>query len=169
VDEYITLWRFTVQYLRDEKGLHNLLYCYSPDVFRDKVHYLERYPGDEYVDILALDDYHDLGAEGKTEDLLRRLRAVVELAEERGKISALSETGFEAIPNPTWWTEKLLNPIKNDSVASRISWLMVWRNARPTHHYGPYPGHVSTPNFIQFSKDPVLLFQAQLPKLYRLP
>ncbi len=167
-EEYKAIWRFTVEYLRDQKGLHNLLYCYSPDVFRDEAHYLERYPGDEYVDVLGMDDYHDLGPKGQTAELLRRVRTVVELAEQRGKISAISETGSDGIPDPTWWTEKLLNPIKNDPVASRISWVMVWRNARPTHHYAPYPGHSSVPDFLQFSQDPRVLFAPQLPNLYRL-
>ena len=57
-DEYKALWRFTVEYLRDVKGVHNLLYVYSPDLYRDAEHYTERYPGDEWVDVLGLDAYH---------------------------------------------------------------------------------------------------------------
>jgi mannan endo-1,4-beta-mannosidase len=45
-EEYRRLWRFTVEYLRDRKGVHNLLWGYSTDVFDSKDHYLERYPGD---------------------------------------------------------------------------------------------------------------------------
>ena len=166
-EEYKQLFRFTVEYLRDIKGLHNLLYCYSPDIVQSKDHYLERYPGDEYVDILGIDDYHDFKNGGNTEDMLRRLRMVVELAEERGKIATMSETGLESIPDPTWWTEKVLKPIKNDPVASKISWLMVWRNARTSHHYGPYPGHASTADFVTFSEDPFILFAEDLEKVYK--
>lgn len=166
-EEYKTLWQFTVHYLRDVKNMHNILYCYSPDVFRDKAHYLECYPGDDYVDILGFDDYHDLGTNGHTEDLLRRLRMLVELADEKGKIAALTETGQEGIKDPEWWTQKLLEPIKSDPVASRIAWIMVWRNARPNHHYGPYPGHAGVPDFLKFSQDPRMLFQDKLPNLYK--
>ena len=168
-DEYKALWRFTVQYLRDEKGLHNLLYCYSPDIIRDRDHYLECYPGDEYVDILGLDDYHDVGENGNPEELTRRLRIVVQLAEEKGKVAALTETGREAIPVADWWTRTLLEPIQSDPVASRIAWLLVWRNARPTHHYAPYPGHSSVPDFIKFFNDPVTAFQGEYPNFYRIP
>ena len=168
VEEYKALWHFTVKYLRDEKGLHNLLYAYSPDIFEDKAHYLERYPGDEYVDILGFDDYHDVGKGGKIEDLTRRLRMVVELAEEKDKVAALTETGFEAIPNDTWWTNTLLKHIKSDPIASRISWVLVWRNARKSHHYAPYPNHNSAENFIKFSKDPIMIFEGNLPSIYRL-
>lgn len=167
-EEYITLWRFTVEYLRDEKDMHNLLYAYSPDVFRDRDHYLECYPGDEYVDILGLDDYHDVGRHGRTKDLVKRLRIIVELAEERGKVAALTETGFERIPQADWWTERLLRAIQSDPVATRIAWLLVWRNAREDHHYGPYPGHPSAANFVEFSQDPSLIFQDNLNRIYHL-
>ncbi len=61
-EAYKRLWRFTVEYLRDEKDVHNVLYAYSPDIFRSKAHYLEYYPGDAYVDVLGYDDYHTLPA-----------------------------------------------------------------------------------------------------------
>ena len=167
-EEYKQIWQFTVKYLRDEKGLHNLLWSYSPDVFKDKAHYLERYPGDEYVDILGFDDYHDVGAHGNIEDLTRRLGIVVSIANEKGKLAALTETGFEKIPDPNWWTDKLLKHIKSDPLASQIAWVMMWRNARKSHHYAPYPGHGSAANFVEFSKDPIMLFQNKLPNLYKL-
>ncbi|GJM32822.1 MAG: mannan endo-1,4-beta-mannosidase [Saprospiraceae bacterium] len=167
-EEYKALWQFTVSYLRDVKGLHNLLYCYSPDIFEDKAHYLECYPGDEWVDILGLDDYHDLSENGTSDDLVKRLRLLVELANEKGKVAALTETGQEGITENTWWTQRLLNPIKNDPVASGIAWILVWRNSRVSHHFGPYPGHTCAPDFIEFSKDPMMLFENQLPKMYRI-
>ncbi|HEU4903399.1 MAG TPA: glycosyl hydrolase, partial [Flavisolibacter sp.] len=30
-DEFVSLWRFTVSYLRDSLGVHNFLYAFSPD------------------------------------------------------------------------------------------------------------------------------------------
>ncbi|HZV68710.1 MAG TPA: glycosyl hydrolase [Saprospiraceae bacterium] len=168
-DQYKALWQFTVSYLRDEKGLHNILYAYSPDIFRDKDHYLECYPGDDWVDVLGMDDYYDLGPEGKPSELVRRLRDVVQLADARGKIPAMTETGSECIKNPMWWTQELLAPIAADSIASRIAWLLVWRNARETHHYAPYPGHASVPDFIQFVNTPIMMLSDRLPDVYRTP
>lgn len=166
--EYKALWQFTVKYLRDVKGVHNVLYCYSTDIFKDKDHYLECYPGDEYVDILGLDDYHDVKPENNTADLTRRLRMLVEMAHEKGKIAAFTETGLEAIPEANWWTSRLLKHIKADPLASQIAWVMVWRNDRPDHHYAPYPGHSSEEDFKVFSKDPMILMEGRLPDLYRL-
>ncbi|MCB0644224.1 MAG: beta-mannosidase [Phaeodactylibacter sp.] len=166
-EQYKELWQFTVQYLRDVKEVHNLLYCYSPDIFKDKAHYLECYPGDAFVDVLGLDDYHDVNPENDPEALTQRLRMLVELADTHGKVAALTETGLDGIPESDWWTERLLRHIKSDPVASRIAWVLVWRNARPSHHFAPYLEHVSAENFKDFCEDPLILMERNLPKMYR--
>lgn len=172
-DEYIRLWRFTVDYLRDEKGLHHLLYAYSTDVFDTEAAYLERYPGDAYVDLLGYDDYQALRTDAGVPLMTIRLRKLVEMAEARGKVPALTETGLEGVPVPTWWTERLLKAIAADPVSRRIAYAHVWRNANqadmPGHHYGPYAGHPSAPDFVRFYEDPLVLFADDLPDLYRWP
>jgi mannan endo-1,4-beta-mannosidase len=89
------------------------------------------------------------------------------MAEARGNIAALTETGLEGIPEADWWTNRLLKYIKADPAASRIAWLLVWRNARENHHYAPYPGHLSAPDFVGFANDPMILMQRNVPKLYK--
>jgi mannan endo-1,4-beta-mannosidase len=167
-EEYKALWKFTVEYLRDVGDVHNVLYCYSPDIFIDRAHYLECYPGDEYVDILGFDDYHDVNPLNDPSELTRRLRILVELADEKDKIAALTETGLEAIPEDNWWTDRLLHYITADPVARKIAWVLVWRNARPSHHYAPYPGHSSAPNFLEFCQNPIIMMSDQTPKLYKV-
>lgn len=56
-DQYKAIFRYTVEYLRDVKDVHNILYAYSPGAGPggDKERYLETYPGDEYVDIFGID------------------------------------------------------------------------------------------------------------------
>ncbi|MEO0473429.1 MAG: hypothetical protein AAF206_27705, partial [Bacteroidota bacterium] len=53
---------------------------------------------------LGIDDYHDFKNGGNTEDMLRRLRIVVEMAEEKGKISTMTlktyATVFVLFPRP---------------------------------------------------------------------
>ena len=53
----------------------------------------------------------------------------------------------------------------------RIVYALVWRNAneaiKPGHHYGPYPGHPSAPDFVRFYQEPFVLFEDELPDLYR--
>jgi mannan endo-1,4-beta-mannosidase len=179
-EEYQRLWRFTVEYLRDEKSVHNLLWAYSTNSLGDfeRPQYWTWYPGDDYVDVLGFDDYFTLpggpGREDPVGTMTEYLKWLVEQAEARGKISALTETGYERIPEPAWWTGKLLAAIKGDAVARRIAWVLVWRNAnrttdRPDHYYAPYPGHPSAADFVEFRGDPLILFEDDLPQLYRSP
>jgi mannan endo-1,4-beta-mannosidase len=172
-DEYVALWRFTVDYLRRVKGVHNLLWAFSTDVFDSKEAYLDRYPGDAYADVLGFDDYQSVRSRAMRAVFARRLRDVVELAEERGKIAALTETGVEAVPDSTWWTETLLAGITSDVVARRIAWVLVWRNANferehRQHFYAPYPGHPSVADFVRFREDSLVRFEDELPDLYGL-
>jgi mannan endo-1,4-beta-mannosidase len=168
-EEYIALWQFTVKYLRDVKDIHHILYSYSTDQFDSEEQYLEFYPGDDFVDIIAFDDYHSVNNLQQREKLIYRLRTVVELAEARNKVAAFSETGSETIPQVDWFTNNLLAGIKADETGRRIAYVMVWRNAWPHHHYAPYPGHPSAPDFVKFRQDPYTIFEDDLPKMYKMP
>jgi mannan endo-1,4-beta-mannosidase len=167
VEEYLALFRFTVEYLRDEKDLHNILYSYSTDRFKDEDEYMERFPGEMYVDILGYDDYWSFADEGKIPEGINSLRILAEMGQRMNKPFALTESGYETIPDPTWWTSKLLEPIKQDSLARKLSWLLVWRNHDETHHYAPYPGHPSSEDFVDFREDPFTWFLSDLPDLYK--
>jgi mannan endo-1,4-beta-mannosidase len=182
-EDFITLWRFTVDYLKNEKKVHNLIYVYSPDRSRIDMNDFENgyfwgYPGDNYVDIFGLDNYWDLGhssnpkpAEEQMQDLRQSLEYTVKLADARGKISALTETGLEKIPNERWWTDVILDAILHNEHTRRISWFLVWRNANHQrenrdHYYVPFPGHPGADNFIEFKNHPFVLFEDSIPPLY---
>ncbi len=182
-DDFIALWRFTVDYLKNEKDVHNLIYAYSPDRSRIniddfKTGYMWGYPGDEYVDLIGLDNYWDLGhpanptpADEQLVNLRRSLEYTVNIADSKGKIAALTETGLEAIPNPRWWTDIMLSSILHNDTTKRISYFLVWRNANRArenrdHFYVPYPGQVSAENFVEFKNHPFVLFEDELPDLY---
>jgi mannan endo-1,4-beta-mannosidase len=166
-EEYIALWRFTVTYLRDSLQVHNLLYAYSTDMFETPDQYLERYPGDEWVDVLGTENYWDFQSGASISNGMQQLRILVNLAKERKKLAALTECGFEGIPVKNWWTQYLLKPIRDDSVARNISYIMVWRNANRKHYYTPFPGHKSAPDFIAFEKDSFTIFEKDLVRIYR--
>jgi mannan endo-1,4-beta-mannosidase len=167
-DEYTALWRFTVSYLRDSLHVHNLLYAYSTDMFENQQQYLERYPGDEWVDILGCENYWDFQAGASISNGIGQLRMVVNLATQRKKLAALTECGFEGIPVKNWWTQFLLKPIKEDSLARNISYLMIWRNVNRKHYYTPFPGQKSVPDFVAFEKDTFTIFEKDLREIYIL-
>ncbi|MCO4793200.1 MAG: hypothetical protein KC493_05795 [Bacteriovoracaceae bacterium] len=157
--EFINLWKFTVTYLRDEKGVHNFIYAYSPGRPSDNVSkhkgYFYKYPGDSWVDIFGLDDY-----KASTKEMISWLRFMVKESLKRGKVAALTETGIEGVKNHKYWTKDFLNPIKRDSLAKKIAYVMVWRNSKddPNHHFAPYPGHPSVPDFLRMEEDPYSFF-----------
>lgn len=169
-EDFITLWQFTVSYLRDSLGVHNFIYAFSPDnKFNSQEEYLRRYPGDDYVDLLGVDNYGDFGRDGRY-DLpggLRKLKIVSDCARQKGKLAAFTETGLESIPNPGWWTGSLLQTLKQEKLS--LCYVLVWRNdtKSPTHFYAPYPGHSSVPDFLQFYNDPYTLFEKDLKGVYK--
>lgn len=171
VDEFKALWRFTVHYLRDVKGVRNVLYAYSTDVFDSEADFLERYPGDDVIDMIGFDDYHSVKTNETRPVFVARLRMLTAVARTRGKLAALTETGVETVPDPNWWTGTLLPALRE--AGGGLSYVLVWRNAnkatdRQNHFYAPYPGQASAPDFVRFKQDPYVLFEDELPELYRL-
>ncbi|HEX8356457.1 MAG TPA: glycosyl hydrolase, partial [Segetibacter sp.] len=169
-EEFLSLWRFTVSYLRDSLGVHNFIYAFSPDNrFNSEAQYLERYPGDEWVDMVGVDNYGDMGRDGKynVDAAILKLKIVNDYAVKAGKLAAFTETGLETIPNVTWWTNTLLKVMKAHKM--NLSYVLVWRNdsRSATHFYAPFPGQVSVPDFMKFYDDPYTLFENDLKDIYR--
>jgi len=168
-EEFISLWRFTVSYLRDSLQVHNFIYAFSPDNnFLTEAEYLERYPGDEWVDMVGMDDYGDVGRDKyDLPTATKKLKIISDYARKAGKLAAFTETGLESIPNTTWWNNTLLKIMKDQDL--RLAYVLVWRNdARsPTHYYAPYPGHTSVPDFKKFYDNPYTLFENDLKDIYK--
>jgi mannan endo-1,4-beta-mannosidase len=51
------VWQSLFNYFSNEKNLHNLLWVYAPD--QGPGNHTLYYPGEDYVDIVALDVYVD--------------------------------------------------------------------------------------------------------------
>lgn len=176
-DDFKKLWRYQIHYLRGVKHLHNLLIVYNPsDNFKDKKGFLERYPGDDVVDVLSLDTYQSTDA--ATSDAFEKkldhcLTVIEKIAHEKDKPFAIAETGYERIPYATWWTDKLMKGINQH----KIAYVLVWRNAGEigtpehphNHYYVPFQGDVSADDFIRFynQKNTFFLKDAAKEKLYQ--
>jgi len=170
-EDFIALWKFTVSYLRDELKVRNFIYAFSPDCkFNTEEEYLDRYPGDEWVDMVGVDNYADFGrdASGSLEAGIRKLKIVSDYALKRQKLAAFTETGLESIPDTTWWTKTLLHALKDTGV--KMSYVLVWRNdsRSATHYYASTKGHPSHENFLEFYNDPFTLFEKDLSDIYIL-
>lgn len=167
-DEYKQLWQMTVHYLRDKRNVHNLLYAYSSSNTESIEHYLERYPGDGYVDILGFDHYLKGIKEENKEiykiDFERNIQIVTEMAAKSGKLPIIGETGMEGIPDTTYFTQ-IVYPIIDKY---QVAWILFWRNAwekdKPYHHYLPYSGHQSESDFRKFVLMPKMLMNKEINK-----
>lgn len=165
--EYKKLWQYTFNYLTDKKKVHNLIYVYNTASFNTKEEFLERYPGDQYVDVVSFDSYHygDPSTSDRfIEDTGQKLTILGEIAKEHRKLPAFAETGYETIPKPDWWTNVLLKALDNHE----ISYVLLWRNAgympseKKDHYYVPYNGHQSEKDFIEFKKSDRTIFGDRL-------
>ncbi len=167
-EEYQQLFRFTVDYFRNVKGFHHIIYAYSTDVFKSAEQYLTFYPGDDYVDVLGFDDYHGLRNKRSSGSTISMLEILDSLAHDRSKLTAITETGLETIPDPVWFTDVILPTIKTNSATMNASWILFWRNGRPDHFYAPYPGHTSAEDFIKFKEDPLTYFLSDIQGIYEM-
>ncbi|MGL4851697.1 MAG: glycoside hydrolase family 26 protein [Phocaeicola sp.] len=153
--EYQELWKLTYNRLKTQK-VENILYAYSPGMEPNSVaEYLERYPGDDIIDVMGVDIYQYERAQ-YVEQLEKSLAILTQVGNMRNKAIAITETGFEAIPDPNWWSGTLLPIIEKYP----LSYVLVWRNAREmeNHYYAPYPGQLSADDFVRFYHAPKTLF-----------
>ena len=176
VDDYVAIWRYTVEYLRDKKNVHNLLYAYSPDGGAGDRYpkYMEKYPGDDFVDILALDDYGSyMNGNNRVRELSNELAQMVEEAEKRNKIAAFSETGLEGLTNPKWFTESLYETLVHNPKAKEIAYVLTWRNAnfekeQRDHFYAAHPEHESASDMKVFRGKELIVFEDEMPDMYSI-
>ena len=162
-DNFIALWRMTIDFFKSDCRLHHLLYTISPQDPKNIDGYLNRYPGDDYVDILGIDSY-SLWDQKSVSELSKILFDLTEVARQRGKVTALTEVGIENIPIAKWWTNYLLRALKNGEYPNEIAWALVWRNESLNHHFGPFLGHSSQEDFLRFFQDPATFFLSDIKK-----
>lgn len=161
-EEYKQLWRMTFDYLREKKNVHNLLYCYSPSQVTTQDEYLERYPGDEYVDVVAYDCYmygDDEGAPERYREAMRQnLKIVTDYAAQAGKIATIGETGMESVSDATYFTRMVYPVICEYPIAWVLFWRNAWESDKSGHFYVPYKGHPAAGDFNAFvDMDDVLM------------
>ena len=172
-EEYISVYRFTVNYLRDTKNVHNILFAFSPDnSYTTPSSYLSRYPGDDYVDILGMDNYGDFDNKGTSGASLAnsKLKLISDLAISKNKIAALTETGYRvtsttpAINN--WFSTYLYDAITNNNL--QIAYVMFWSNTS-SGYYVPTPGNSNVADFQNFTLKSKIILQNNISKMYSFP
>lgn len=164
-EEFQAFWKFIITYLRDIKGIHNVLYAISPqmdEVYPDaEGRILYRWPGDQWVDVIGIDCYHGRN----TKAFVSNVEALSRIAKEKNKVVGVTETGLENNHNAEYWTVNCLPALKGRT----CSMVVAWRNEKPSHAFGPYPSDASAADFNEFYSDNYTIFQKDLPSMYTMP
>lgn len=179
---YKNVYKYTVEYMRDEKNLHNILYVYGPgSEAASTTEYGERYPGDDYVDMIGFDMYHQNPSDSDTwfDSFATELSIVEQFAEEHNKLITVTETGVANAVQPgdnqtalkktgneqLDWYNKMLDAVSG----SKASYFLLWANfGEKDGFYTPYVksvgedgvlhGQEELDYFIDFYNDPRSVF-----------
>lgn len=90
--DYKDFFVMTEKLIKQFSPKSEILWAYGPDRFWKNDEFLNRYPGDDYVDIIGYDDY-SIGKENvDISENIERARYVSDLAKKKGKVAALFET-----------------------------------------------------------------------------
>lgn len=172
-EEYKKAYQFTVDYLKNTKGVHNILYAFSPDnSYTTEANYLSRYPGDKYVDIIGMDNYGDFNNQGQTgsDKANAKLKILSDYAKAKVKIAALTETGYR-VTNTTpaitdWFSTLLYSALTKNDI--QISYVMFWNN-NADGYYVPNGTVSNAADFKTYSLKSKSALVNSLPKMYELP
>lgn len=167
--DFQQLWEYTVTYLRDTRGVHNFLYVYSPNGhFKTEADYLERYPGDAWVDIMGVDTYDDDQTGQWYADLSSDLDIMEKAASRHGKLLAITEAGVRrggslavsGNADKEWFSR-----VAKIALAHKVPYYMTWANFEklPHNFFAPYMvsstrGHEMINEFVGFYNEPETLF-----------
>ena len=156
VDEYKALWNLLQDKLKAD-GFDNLVWAYSPGC-QDNLtaeRLLDRYPGDDRVDMIGLDGYQWVPEE---KDIFiartkQNLQVLCEVAQTHGLIPAMTETGMKNMTQTDWWSTTLLPAVQDYP----ISYLLTWRNYKG-EWFGPSTSKPDAPSFVEFYNSDKTLF-----------
>lgn len=177
-EEYRDMFRYTVEYLRDVKNVHNFIYVYGPgSEAKNTRDYAIRYPGDDYADMVGFDMYHHSPAANDKfiTNFKKQLDIVQQFAREHDKLFAVTETGVsnknQALLKTGNARKDWFNEILDAVSPTDASYFLVWANfGENSSFYTPYViretgqttiGHEMLDNFIDFYNDPRSVFAAQ--------
>ena len=151
-EEYKALWNCLQDRLLAD-GLTNIVWSWSPN-FGYPSDIFDTYPGDERVDIIGLDAYQQQGGE---KDFISRLNKdltqLCNYATKANRLVALTECGYQNLPDPTWWTRVLKPQIEKYP----LCYFLVWRNGNHGHYFAPFPGTKDAPDFCRMVEDKKIL------------
>ncbi|OUN73671.1 glycosyl hydrolase [Barnesiella sp. An55] len=158
-NDFKKLWVLTVNYLRDQKQTHNLLYAYSVYSGQASNDLQTYYPGNRYVDIIGISSIllqdEDYNGQKFVQGLKRDIAVVTQFAEKNKKIPAITSTGLEGVKISSFFSQYLYPTIS----PYQLSFVLFGENAwnEEKHYFIPVPGHPASEDFMLFASYPDIL------------
>lgn len=122
-EDYIWLYQYTREKISKQVGTHNLIWGYNlGNKFTTHEAMMERYPGDEYVDIIGGDEYNMGYNKRWTNDTYIRCKLMTKEALKRNKVCGLFECGVSQIKakedllNGPFYTKGMLELMNQEGV-----------------------------------------------------
>ena len=173
---FVSLWRFTIDYLKEVKKVHNIIYAYSPNrSFMEESNmdkdYFYGYPGDDYVDVFGLVNYIEFeDTEVKRQIASNKfkndLMYIDRLAQKKNKLAAITETGQNGLMDSLWFSQTLLTSFEALDHGA-LGWVTLGPNKDTTHYYIPFDEHPAAVDFREFRKNQLTIFENDLVEIYK--
>lgn len=168
LDEFVALWKFTIEYLRDTRGVHSFIYAISPQMDNAKVEedFYYKWPGDDWVDFIGMDCYQGIN----NSVFVNNLKVIGMISDKKMKPCGVTETGVEGFTAEDYWITNIAAPM----AGRNVSLLVTWRNKyvggdeSDKHYFSVWPGHPSEDSFIDMYERSDTYFCNDLPDMYTM-
>ena len=151
-EQFKTLWYDLIVYLRDVKGVHNLLYMFNPEILTGTTFKIGRFPGSEWADIYGVDRYTNANTISNVLNVYRyTAQSAIEDDKPWGVVEGLRKlTDYPKADFWTWYFNQLLA----DSLISTASFVCNW--SAPA--WGCKVGRSDEASFLEMSQNPKIKF-----------
>ncbi len=159
--QFHQLWNMTQDFI-NARLYHNVVWSYSPNLQGtwSEAEWMKRYPGDDRVDLIGEDAYQWGGEKEFVIGTTADLKLITKIAEEHGKLIAMTECGYANSPDATWWT-RVFRPIIEQFP---ICYFLPWRNYKK-EHFGASKDAKTADDFKQWAKQKNFLFVNDIKKV----
>ena len=124
-EDYKRFFILTEQTIKKYAPNAQILWAYCSDRYRNtEEEYMERYPGDDYVDIIGFDDYRIGKSKEDRTAAINRAKMVCKIANERHLATGLFETNNNKRKIPNYYTNHLNRMLTAEGV--RLGIVQIW-------------------------------------------
>lgn len=159
--EYIELYQLTHDYLTKEKKVDHLLWVYNTDKVFSEADFMERYPGDTYIDLLSLDFYDSprYSTTAFRQNLDKSMDVLVHCSKQLKKGCFIAEGGLKNYSEAHYFTERCVHYFNKDIIA-----FIFWANT-VKNYYVTYAGDPQQGDFLEMLKTHPILLADELGKM----